>query len=494
MPIGANIDSPTESAHKMLTMLPAALVLLLWFAVAAVVVTATNNMQPRKVITVESHPARHVFGSVSAPEGSPWCQGRPMYWLVGHQTDAESPYCLSDAGHWVRNPLVVLDSNDPLNDIDGPNCIDRHDCTAVDVNGDGMKDLVCGVGANKGSGFGYNEVYITQPNGTLQKVLDGHGLHRYPTLRVRIVESLSDPFGNPLVFLATQGIRRADHATNTHKLFRRVFNETPPGTSSSATTNNFFFEDAADDESPLTRYTEASVVVVADFNGDQIDDLLVGNRNGPALLFIQHSNGRWEKSPLQGRRRRNWRSARLADFSGDGIADLIVSDWGQGNATNSTITIFRGMATKPYFDCTVQGVLFEQTMPYATPSIAVFDADKDGRMDDIYVVQTDEGTPGSYCVEGEVGNRRQLWGRGNKPPASYVPPLDEAHDFLLVAKKNSSSSFGGDNAALPLSFQVVTMDHAEPGCGFMVERFHNHSLLLAQGSRDRLGHNLLVEW
>jgi FG-GAP-like repeat len=477
----------------MLTMLPTALL----FASAAVVVTATN-MQPRKVITVESHPARHVFGSVSAPEGSPWCQGRPMYWLVGHQTDAESPYCLSDEGHWVLNPLVVLDSNDPLNDIDGPNGIDRHDCTMVDANGDGVNDLVCGVGANKGTGYGYNEVYITQPNGTLEKVLDGHGLNRYPTLRVRIVESLSDPFGNPLVFLATQGNRRADHATNTHKLFRRVFNETPPGT----TTSNFFFVDAAEFSSPLTRYTEASVVVVADFNGDKIDDLLVGNRNSPALLFLQDSNGRWEKSPLQGRRRHNWRSARLADFSGDGIADLIVSDWGKGNATNSTITIFRGMATKPYFDCTANGVLFEQTMPYATPAIAVFDADKDGRMDDIYVVQTDEGTPGTYCVPGELDSRRrrQLLGRGNQPPASYVPPLDEAHDFLLVAQKNSSlsslslSSFGG-NAVVPLlSFQVVTMDHAEPGCGFLVERFQNHSLLLAQGSRDRLGHNLLVEW
>jgi hypothetical protein len=35
-------------------------------------------LQPR-VTTVESHPARRVFGSLSMP---PWCDGRPTYWLV----------------------------------------------------------------------------------------------------------------------------------------------------------------------------------------------------------------------------------------------------------------------------------------------------------------------------------------------------------------------------------------------------------------------------
>jgi hypothetical protein len=38
-------------------------------------------LQPR-VTTVESHPARRVFGSLSMPNGSPWCDGRPTYWLV----------------------------------------------------------------------------------------------------------------------------------------------------------------------------------------------------------------------------------------------------------------------------------------------------------------------------------------------------------------------------------------------------------------------------
>jgi FG-GAP-like repeat len=445
-------------------------------SVLAVFVLA-QGMQPRSVVTVESHPARKVFGSVSAPEGSEWCQGRPMYWLVGHQSDSESPYCLTDHG-WVRNLLVVLDSKDPLNAIDGPNNIDRHDCTAVDVNGDGVRDLVCGVGADKGKGTGFNEVYITQENGTLKKVPNGHGLHRYPTLRVRLVVSLSDPSGNLLVFLATNGIRRSDGATNSHKLFRRVLNETQPGEPST-----FFFEDAAEEPSPLTEYTDASVIVVADFNGDGIDDLLVGNRKVAALLFIQEPDGLWKKVPLDGWRTEDWRCAKVADLSGDGINDLIVSDWGGRSSRNlnSTIMIFRGTREPPYFDFSSDGVLFEITMPYATPDIAVLDVNHDGKAD-LYITQVDQATRGTYCAEGNF-NTRKFWGRGVNPSASFVPPLDEAHDFLFLGQSSDEPSF-----------EIVTMEHAEPGCGFMVERFQNKTLLLAQGTRDRPGHNLLLEW
>jgi FG-GAP-like repeat len=446
-------------------------------ALMLIAVVAAQDLQPR-VITVESYPARRVFGSVSAPQGSIWCQGRPMYWLVGHQTDRESPYCLTDVG-WVMNPLVVLDLHDPLNDIDGNTAfIDRHDCTAVDANGDGVKDLVCGVGADGGQGYGYNEVYLTQENGTLTKVLDGHGLQRYPTLRVRFVDTLSDPFGNPLIFLTTHGTTRKDNATNTHKLFRRVLNE-----SEGAHASSFFFEDAAEESSsPLTRYSDATVVVVADFNGDKIQDILVGNRRVPSFLVIQKPDGSWEESPMNGWLTMNWRSAKVGDFSGDGIEDLIVTDWGgrQSYNLNSTIRIFRGLRTTPYFDFTSEGVLFETTMPYAAPDIEVFDANSDGILD-VYVVQTDEVTLNTYCAANF--DHRMFWGFGNQPPARYVPPLDEAHDFLLI----------GTSSGEP-AFITVEMGHEEPGCGFMVERFQTNSLVLAQGTREQPGHNLLLEW
>lgn len=78
---------------------------------------------------------------------------------------------------------ATLDISDELNQIDGPKTIDRHGCTSVDVNLDGLPDVVCGVGANKGRGHGYNELYLTATNGSVSKVLDARGLQKYTTIR-----------------------------------------------------------------------------------------------------------------------------------------------------------------------------------------------------------------------------------------------------------------------------------------------------------------------
>lgn len=441
-------------------------------------VVVAEDLQPRTIITVESHPARKVFGSVSAPEGSPWCEGRPMYWLVGHQPTNESPFCLTENG-WKRNDLIELDSNDALNDIDGPKNIDRHDCTRIDANGDGVLDLVCGVGADKGKGTGYNELYITEPDGTLTKVLGEHGLHKYPTLRVRFVEAMSDPYGDPLVFFATHGIRRADNATNTHKIFKRTLRD-----DWSNETTNYIFEDLEEigtTSSPLTRYTDATCVLVADFNGDGIDDLLVGNRGSRSLLFIQTADGYWKKSPIKGWRSKNWRSAKVGDITGDGILDLIVSDWGgrSASSSNATIRIFEGLSVSPYFDFTRRGMILERQLPFAVPDVELFDANNDGILD-VYVVQTDEVSKRTYCA-GPFKNRK-WWGRGNQPPTNFTPPLDQANDLLLL---------GGVEVA---SFETIEMQHSEPGCGSKVLAFGSSSLILAQGTRNRPGHNLLLEW
>ena len=49
------------------------------------------QFQP-KVTRVEQGASSRVAGSVSIPEGSTWCRGKPTYWLVGHQ-HPEHPWC-----------------------------------------------------------------------------------------------------------------------------------------------------------------------------------------------------------------------------------------------------------------------------------------------------------------------------------------------------------------------------------------------------------------
>ena len=85
----------------------------------------------------------------------------------------------------------------------------------------------CGVGANKGTGLGFNEVYVTQtedselgPKGSLVKTLLDHGLNKYPTMRNRFMETLKAADGSSMVFLATKGVKRADGEKNQHRMFR----------------------------------------------------------------------------------------------------------------------------------------------------------------------------------------------------------------------------------------------------------------------------------
>jgi hypothetical protein len=142
---------------------------------------AVNNYQP-KVQVVE--PFGHAMNSMSFPHGSPWCgDAVPTYWLLGHQSP-EAPYCYIN-GNWTESNTVVLDDVDALtqshNDISKH--IDRHGCAAIDVNHDGLLDIVCIVGADQGLGAGYNELYMTQPNGSIAKILSGHGLQKYTSLR-----------------------------------------------------------------------------------------------------------------------------------------------------------------------------------------------------------------------------------------------------------------------------------------------------------------------
>lgn len=234
-----------------------------------------DDLQPKAVKTIERNPARKVLGSISLPEGSPWCDGKPTYWLIGHQPKDESPWCLANDNstanfsnynytfsQWEMSSVAILDTQDELNVIDGPRNLDRHDCTLVDANDDGLPDVVCGVGANSGRGNGFNELYLTQAEdsalgakGSLVKILEGHGLHLFPTMRNRFAASLKAADGSTLVILATRGQPRDDGEPNQHRMFR-LQHQGPLG---------YFFEHVP---GPWIQYTKASCLHIVDVNND----------------------------------------------------------------------------------------------------------------------------------------------------------------------------------------------------------------------------------
>lgn len=566
----------------------------------------TLSIQPKSIVTVESHPARKVMGSISHPEGSPWCFGRPTYWLVGHQTFDESPWCLDEKpfddyanSTWKLSSPAVLDARDELNHLDGPNTIDRHDCTTLDIDGSGSLDIVCGVGSDRGTGYGFNEVYLTvdqanatAPLGSLRKIEKGHGLHKFASMRNRIAVTLHDPNGVPLVFLAVQGARRDDGDVNNHRMFRLTTKDSdslPPTnspthtpttgsatpsqvpTTGSATpsqmpsfspssipstagspsyspssgpshsrvtiapspepsmkpttspqpssfgetahfrqsllldpTLGFAFEEVR--PAPWAKYTKATCALVVDLNQDGIDDLIVCNtqKKGRSLdmttsychslflsptlmnpiagMYLQTATGDWEEVGVAGGRSRRWRNARVGDVTGDGVLDLVVVGFGGRSESTpySLIRVFEGFRDPPFFSFKRRGIYFEMELPFASPDVEIFDANGDG-LADMYVVQNDELSDSTYCA-GSF-RARSWWDEGNQPPAEFVPPVDNAPDIVLLGERTDAK------------FRKILMDHREPGCGHLVQKFgSNQTLILAQGTSSRPGHNLLLQW
>lgn len=166
------------------------------------------SQQPN-VTMLEGLPSRRSAGIISLPEGSPWCEGRPTNWLPGHHNhEPDVPNCLV-RGKWRPAKRAVLDELDVLNARDTPFVIDRHDCGAIDANGDGRIDIYCTVGADRGTGVGWNELYLTRKDGSLFKIVR-HGLQRFNTMRTRHTTILRGANGTEFVFITANHGRRED--------------------------------------------------------------------------------------------------------------------------------------------------------------------------------------------------------------------------------------------------------------------------------------------
>jgi len=119
--------------------------------------SASVRLQPEVTMVDATATPSRAFGSISNKAGTPWCGGRPTIWWVGHE-HPEAPWCYNkNTKKWKQDGPAVMDYIDPRNSAIR-NKIDRHDCVALDVNQDGVDDIMCLVGAQRGQGIGYNEL------------------------------------------------------------------------------------------------------------------------------------------------------------------------------------------------------------------------------------------------------------------------------------------------------------------------------------------------
>lgn len=236
---------------------------------------------------------------------------------------------------------------------------DRHDCDAADVNLDGRLDFYCAAGAEKGNGFGLNELWLQRPDGLFAKV-NRHGAE--------------DPYGRsryPLFFDLNHDGLPDIYSTN-------LSTERPDGELSI----NRVFVNQGD-----SRFLEVTTlatgargdqcVAKGDVDGDGWDDLVVCDLKGPPHVYRNNHAGNFEDL-APGSFTDGWKAAKLADMDGDGRDDLVIVTLGD------RFQVWLNRRTPPYFPAAD----FSEALGAEGRSIAIGEFTGDGRKD-AYVVLRD---------------------------------------------------------------------------------------------------------
>ena len=242
--------------------------------------------------------------------------------------------------------------------------VDRHDCDVADVDHDGLLDLYCAIGAEKGTGIKDNELWIGQADGTF-RLRTGHGADD-PSGRSRIPHFFDlNHDGWPDVYIENEAGLRSDGLPN----YNHVYLNQHDGSFVEATTI------ATGDKGYLCNES-------GDVDGDGWDDLLVCSYSGVGQIYLNdHAN---DFSLLNSPAIAKWRGAKLADMNGDGRPDLVVVGF------DDVFRIYFNTGVAPYFGATAD---FSDQLPAMATGLAVGDFDHDGHKDVYVLLENDDCEP-----------------------------------------------------------------------------------------------------
>ena len=425
------------------------------------------------------------FGPAHLPKGSPWCDGNATDWWVGHDY-IERPRCQVGEEEWEEAKKATLSLWN-----EGGN-VDRHGCGVMDVDQDGVVDLICAEGAEGGRGSSFIEVYLTQLDGSLRRVKEETGLETTNGMRMRGAHPIEKFNSSIMLLLITVEGTNSDGTPNHHRIYERL--EDPPlhgGTT--------FFRELAEpafwDEVPFLPH-----VFVGDIDGNGAEDVLLCNgfRFKWITIYYQRRSDEAQKKknstlftrldvPLP---ESGWIFATMADFSGDGRLDLIGSDGFNVWIYEAKIPKRQGkLATNFLDDKSPPSFNFKKPIghfgpfPHFSRSFSVFDFNNDGFLD-VYAVQADMGTSKEGTPKRNVDSSVCTLPRGECPP-NHPCATDSTHanDDLLFVGCGPGRSFIETKVPLDL-----------PGCGYWVNPFGTNEIALSRATHLTPGPKYLLKW
>ena len=173
--------------------------------------------------------------------------------------------------HWHPANLWLNNQNGTFSPSDVSyfqSITDRHDCHTADFNKDGLKDIFCSVGADRGTGLKSNALYIQQPGGTFTDQAYQWNVSD-PTSRGRFGTALdANHDGYVDLFYAAESLR-PDGLPSIDRFFLN-------------TGNGSFIDDPA---MGLDLNIGAHCAHTVDYNSDGWKDLLICGESGGLHLF-----------------------------------------------------------------------------------------------------------------------------------------------------------------------------------------------------------------
>ena len=435
---------------------------------------------------IETNWSRRTMGSLVMPEGSPWCDGKPMLWFTGH-CYPEFRFCENDDGEFdLKLP------NPPLPGID------RHGCTSFDVNKDGLVDLICTRGGGQGTATeNDNQVHLTQEDGSLQQIFN-HGLES-PTRRSYDFIAFKSATGDDLVFEQVFSNDRKDGLLNKNQLYKWVPQQED---------GKYFVEIPGPwgDEQ-----IQPHTVKMVDIDGDGKLDIFIHakqldrkdrqNRGRNIIkIYLQRKNNRFFESNVQISRAR-YESVAIADLNGDGQPDVVGYD-SRKKLFHILWNTSKDSKLNVLFTRTIK-VMKNYTKKYAAGNhyvggIAVLDVNGDGLMD-IFVSQSLDEI-GEYCsfdIRGGYPAVRKRFGivkggkyndDGLREENTFVPPSDEIPDLLFINKGNWRKQPYPQFHAKELNLNLK-------GCaGKQMDSFGEKKLAISKSSLSYPGRFYILDW